>query len=72
METTNVFRGLDSLDGDLEMVGRRDNRGLLRLRNGGEDDGLLRAGRREIDGGGADWAVSGRRRDVGPCRWRWI
>ena len=55
-----------------EIGRRRDNRGLLRLRNGGEDDGLLRAGRREIDGGGADWAVSGRRRDVGPCRWRWI
>lgn len=27
--------GLDSLDGDLEKIGRRDNGGLLGLRNGG-------------------------------------
>ena len=31
----NVVWGLDSLDGDLEKIGRRDNGGLLGLRNGG-------------------------------------
>lgn len=46
---------MDSLDGTLELVRRRDDGDLLGVRDGGEDDRLRVVW--EIDGWSSDWAV---------------
>lgn len=71
VEPADVFRRMDSLDGDLELMRRGDDRDLLRLRHRRENDGLLlgvQRFRRHVDGGGADGAVGRRRGDAGEGR----
>lgn len=70
VEATDIVWGEDLLGWGLEEKRRREGEDLLRLRDRSEDDGLLGIVGREVDGGRANWAIVGWRRDVGPYR-RW-